>query len=91
MVPYVLAYDLAIPLAALVWHLRDDRPRLEPGGLALVVALWALPFALTIMLQVRGIPLLAVTLLAAYFWLVAGVLGWRSLEHLRSAWAATRA
>jgi len=68
-VPYVLAYDLAIPLAALVWHLRTDRPRATPCGMALAGTLWALPFALTIMLQLDGIPLTPVVLVAGFAWL----------------------
>jgi hypothetical protein len=91
MVPYVLTYDLAIPLAALVWRLLAERPRETPLGLALAGALWALPFAMSIMLQSNGIPLLQVALLAAYFWLAAEALGWRPVHHLRSAFAATRA
>jgi hypothetical protein len=41
-----------------------------PIGLALVCGVWALPYALTIMLQLNGIPLLPVALLATYAWLV---------------------
>jgi hypothetical protein len=91
MVPYVLAYDLAIPLAALVWHLCEDRPRPEPVSLALVGALWALPFALTILLQVNGIPLLPVALLAAYAWLVAEALRHNLGRNVQAALAALRA
>jgi hypothetical protein len=32
MVPYVLAYDLAVPFAALVWYLLDDRRRRSSAG-----------------------------------------------------------
>jgi hypothetical protein len=91
MVPYALAYDLAIPLAALVWYLLAERPRETPLGLALAGALWALPFAMSITLQSNGIPLLPVVLLAAYAWLVVEALVRQPAQHLRSAFAATRA
>lgn len=91
MVPYVLAYDLAIPLAALVWHLRADHPHAEPISLVIVGALWALPFALTIMLQVNGIPLLPLVLLAGYAWLVSEALRRRFPSDAHSALSATRA
>jgi hypothetical protein len=91
LVPYVLAYDLAVPLAALVWFLDEDRPQSTPLGLALVCGVWALPYALTVMLQLNGIPLLPVALLATYAWLVAQALGWSPLRHARSAFAALRA
>lgn len=68
-VPYVLAYDLTIPLAALVWHLRADRPRATPFGWLLTGTLWALPFALTILLQMSGIPLTPLALMAGFIWL----------------------
>lgn len=91
MVPYVLAYDLAIPLAALVWYLRDDRPRPEPVSLAIVGALWALPYALTILLQVNGIPLLPLALLTGYAWLVSEALRRGLPRNAQSALSATRA
>jgi len=89
MVPYVLAYDLAVPFAALVWHLLDDRPAEELGRVALVGALWALPFGVAIMAQIHGIPLLPIALLAAYFWLVAQALQWRVARDVQSVLAAT--
>jgi len=73
-VPYALAYDLAIPLAALVWHLHTDRPRATPYGMTLAGTLWALPFALTIMLQLNGIPLAPVALMAGFAWLTSAAL-----------------
>lgn len=84
MVPYVLAYDLAIPLAALVWCLREQALRSEVTGAALVSALWALPFGLGILSQTQGLPLLPLVVLAVYFWLVAEALGWRRIT-LRTA------
>jgi hypothetical protein len=70
MVPYVLAYDLAIPLAALVWYLREGGVRAEPFGVGLVGLMWALPFGLGTFAQTHGLPLLPVVLLAGYVWLV---------------------
>ena len=43
------------------------------------------------MLQLNGIPLLPVAVLATYAWLVAQALGWSPLQHARSAFAALRA
>ena len=90
MVPYVLAYDLAVPYAALIWHLREDRPVASAGGVALVGLLWALPFALGIAAQIYGIPL-PLVLLAAYVWLVSQALNVDVVRHARTAFAATRA
>lgn len=78
-VPYVLAYDLAIPLAALVWCLSAKALRPEPLGLGLVGALWALPFGLAIFMQTQGVPLLPVVLIVLYAWLVREALAWRPL------------
>jgi hypothetical protein len=91
MVPYVLAYDLAIPYAALVWHLIDDRPAEDNGRVMLAGLLWALPFALAIAAQIAGIPLLPVALLAGFFWLAGDALGWRPFAQVRSALASIRA
>jgi hypothetical protein len=91
MVPYVLAYDLAVPYAALIWHLREDRPDASAGGVALVGLLWALPFALGIAAQIYGIPLLPLVLLAAYVWLVSRALNVDVVRHARAAFAGTRA
>jgi hypothetical protein len=91
MVPYVLAYDLAIPLAALVWHLVDDDPDPHPAGLALAGSLWALPYALTILLQVSGVPVLPIVLVASFFWLAGEALGWRPFAQVKAAFAGLRA
>lgn len=91
MVPYVLAYDLAIPYAALVWYLMDGKPRVEPASVALAGGMWALPFGTAILMQTQGIPLLPIALLACYFWLVKEVLGWRFIRLERSAMASTEA
>ena len=83
MVPYVLAYDLATPFAALIWCLRTDGPRSNVAGAGLIGALWALPFGLGILSQTQGLPLLPLVLMAAFAWLVAEALDWRSFA-LRS-------
>jgi hypothetical protein len=77
MVPYVLAYDLAIPLAALVWYLRDGEGRTDALGVAIVGLTWALPFGLGTLAQTQGVPLLPVMLLVCYAWLVGQAVGWR--------------
>jgi len=91
MVPYVLAYDLAIPLAALVWYLRESEVPAGPLGLGLVGAVWALPFGLAILLQTQGLPVLPVVLVACYVWLVKQALGWRWRGLDRPAAASAKA
>ncbi len=83
MVPYVLAYDLAIPLAALVWYLRDGEVRADAAGIAIVGVTWALPFGLGTLVQTRGLPLLPIVLLVCYAWLVGQALGWRRVGFAR--------
>jgi hypothetical protein len=87
MVPYVLAYDLAIPYAALLWYLREGGVRSEPLGVALVGLLWALPFALGALAQTHGLPLLPVVLLAVYVWLVREALSADAIGLARPAGA----
>jgi len=81
MVPYVLAYDLAIPFAALVWYLRDGRVRSDTFSVGLVGVAWALPFGVATLVQTQGVPLLPVVLLICYAWLVAQALGWRWVDR----------
>jgi hypothetical protein len=76
-VPYVLAYDLAIPFAALIWCLRADGLRSDVARAGFIGALWALPFGLGILSQTQGLPLLPVVLMAAFAWLAAEALDWR--------------
>lgn len=68
--PYVLAYDLAIPLAALVWCLKDGGVRVSGLGQAAVAFVWAVPFAVAIMLQARGIPAAPLAVMLCYGWLL---------------------
>ncbi len=68
--PYVLAYDLAIPLAALVWCLRDGGVRASGPATAVVAIVWAIPFALAIVLQARGIPVAPLAVGLCYVWLL---------------------
>jgi hypothetical protein len=77
MVPYVLAYDLAIPFAALIWCLRTNGLRSDIAGAAFIGALWALPFGLGIFSQTQGVPLLPLALMVAFAWLVAEAFDWR--------------
>jgi len=90
MVPYVLAYDLAIPLAALVWYVREGEVRTDAAGLVIVGATWALPFGLGTLVQTWGLPLLPIVLLMCYAWLVAQALGWRWLGFKRPAAASLK-
>ena len=73
-VPYVLAHDLAVPLAACVWYLsaRADEPAaVETGLLALA---WLLPFPLCFLLQAKGLPITEPVLAALYVALAARAL-----------------
>jgi hypothetical protein len=86
MVPYVLAYDLAIPLAALVWYLREREVRTDAVGVAIVGLTWALPFGLGTLAQTQGVPLLPLMLVVCYAWLVGRALEWHwSLREGRLA------
>lgn len=91
MVPYVLAYDLAIPLAALVWYLREGSVRANAAGAAVVGAAWSLPFGLGILSQTQGVPLLPLVLLACYAWLVWQAFAWRAVGLERAAPANAKA
>jgi hypothetical protein len=65
-VPYSLAHDLAMPLAALVWWFSvrtDEPPPLETGLLGL---LWMLPFPLTFLVQAMGLPVTEIVMIALY-------------------------
>jgi uncharacterized membrane protein YiaA len=83
-VPYVLAYDLAIPLAALVWCLRERAIRTSGLGAAAVAFVWAVPFAITIVLQARGIPVAPLAVGLCYAWLVREALPARVAAPFRA-------
>lgn len=76
-VPYALAHDLAVPLAALIWYWRERRDAPSPIELTLGGLLWLLPFPLTFLLQHQGIPATQLMMLGLYAWLVATALGWQ--------------
>ncbi len=87
-VPYVLGSDLALPLAALVWYVSTRRQALPLGETILIVALWLLPFPLTFLLQMFGIPGTEVVMAALYMLLVARALDLKvpaSWQRLRPA------
>jgi hypothetical protein len=83
--PYVLAYDLAIPLCALVWCLRAAAVRASGLGGVVVNVFWAIPFALIFNLQSRGIPLAPLAVMLCYAWLVREALGATSPVLARAA------
>jgi len=91
--PYVLAYDLAIPLAALVWCFRDGGVRPSRFAVAATAIVWAIPFALTIILQSRGIPVAPLAVMLCYVWLLREALGARSsaLAHAAPATSSSHA
>jgi len=84
MVPYALAYDLAIPLAAFVWYLSERTGQASRPEVALIAAVWALPFALCILLQTQGLPVLPLVLMACDAWLAGKALGWSPIHLNRT-------
>ncbi len=83
-VPYVLAHDLAVPLAACVWYFgtRTDAP--PKSEAALLGFAWLLPFPLCFLLQAKGLPLTEPVLAALYVSLAARALA-PSLRQARMA------
>lgn len=81
--PYVLAYDLAIPLAALVWCLRERAVRPSVPAALAAAFVWAVPFALGLIFQGRGLPVVPLAVLVCYAWLVREALGatWPALAR----------
>lgn len=69
-VPYSLAHDLAVPLVAIVWYLSTLEEKPSWPALMVVGALWMLPFPLSFILQIKGIPATQVLLAAVYAGLV---------------------
>jgi hypothetical protein len=72
--PYSLAYDLAIPAAALIWHL-GSRPHLFGAlGNGAQALFWALP-VLLMPLNVLGVPVMPLVLLALFSAYASDALG----------------
>jgi Glycosyltransferase family 87 len=68
--PYMLAYDLAIPLAALLWYISDQNPTMENRELWAFAALWSLCFSVGITVQALGLPILPLLMLACFLLLL---------------------
>ena len=77
-VPYSLAHDLAMPLAALIWYFATRKDEPSPLELALFGLLWLLPFPLTVLVQAMGLPVTEAVMFALY-----ATLAVRALGHLR--------
>jgi hypothetical protein len=90
MVPYLLAYDLAIPCAALVWYLSERTAQPARAEIALIALAWTLPFGLCILLQTQGLPVLPLVVMVCFGWLAAEALG-RSPVRLQRTPAAASA
>jgi len=88
MVPYVLAYDVAMPITALVWHLSARTAPTTRAEIGLIAAVWTLPFGLCIVLQTQGLPLLPLVLMACFAWLAGEALGWSPVRLYRAPAAA---
>jgi hypothetical protein len=68
--PYLLAYDLAIPVAALLYYISDQQAKFSEAEFLVLTALWVLPFAVGITLQSYHLPVISVTVLACYVMLL---------------------
>lgn len=79
--PYVLAYDLTIPTAALLWYLAATRREPAAADFRFIGVFWLLPFATNYMLQREyGVPTGALVMGAFYIWLMAQAYGWTTLK-----------
>lgn len=79
--PYVLAYDLTIPTAALLWYLTTTKQPIAGADFRFVAVFWLLPFATNYMLQQQyGIPSGALVMSGFYVWLLAKAYGWDTLK-----------
>lgn len=77
-IPYSLAHDLAIPLAALVWYLSTLEKKPNWASLIAAGGLWLMPFPLSFLAQLVGAPVTQVFLALVYVMLVAEALGVKS-------------
>jgi alpha-1,2-mannosyltransferase len=68
--PYLLVYDLAMPVAALLWYISDQDAEFSEKEFLILALLWLLPFAAGITLQGAGLPVIAVTMIACFALLV---------------------
>ena len=83
MSPYVLAYDLTIPTAALLWYITASQQQPAAADFRFVGLFWLLPFATNYMLQREyGVPTGALVMGAFYIWLMAQAYGWNALKTL---------
>ncbi len=65
-VPYSLAHDLAMPLAALIWYFAARKDDPSPLELGLFGLLCLLPFPLTFLVQAMGLPVTEAVMVALY-------------------------
>jgi alpha-1,2-mannosyltransferase len=68
--PYLLAYDLAIPLTALLWYLSSKDIYLSKSEILIVAILWCMPFALGINIQMQHVPILCLSMIVCYIMLL---------------------
>jgi Glycosyltransferase family 87 len=68
--PYMLAYDLAIATAALLWYVSDQDSTFAGWELFIVVALNSMCFSIGITVQALGLPLLPVLMALCYIMLL---------------------
>lgn len=68
--PYSLAYDLAIPAAALLWHLSERTRALSPVAEGALAPFWALPLIL-IPLNIIGAPVMPPVIAVLFALIVA--------------------
>ncbi|MEM6499204.1 MAG: hypothetical protein AAF709_21080 [Pseudomonadota bacterium] len=79
--PYVLAYDLTIPTAALLWYLTTIPHQPNKLDYSFIAVFWLLPFATNYILQREyGVPSGVLVMAAFYIWLLAQAYGWERLK-----------
>lgn len=64
--PYVITYDLAIPLGALLWHLSERRQPLDRFQDVALFVLWLSVFTISLYVQPAGVALAAFAVLAMF-------------------------
>lgn len=90
MSPYVLAYDLAVPCAALLWYLTASGKAPDRFGGTAVALAWSMPFGIVMLASLLHLPLGPVALLGLFGWLLVAALGWRNTgEACAASTAAT--
>jgi len=74
---YLLVYDLSILLAAALYAMDEIEELFGPIDRIFLALLWVMPFSLAVMIQLAGMPLVALLILGVYICVVTKALGAR--------------